>query len=653
MSYNSFNDRLLSCEDDEFVLKVDTDIRGYIENHPKNRTEETEFTWRYVNRNSVPKSTNCLGIQTSMGVENAQVADAPHSQTTVTDIELDQSVLNGNSSSDDPLNLSAKKNLSSRTRRPDRAVYVPRAKRSQTTPPASTSNQISSTKSHLTRKSDKSKSKSVDENHIENPCNSYSNCAVTCENFTSNTISNGDIINQNDFDQNIITDSEKNQKNLNNFCTMSEQATKELIIETAAEMDPGTTDKVDKDEKELIKASQEINRSNRKLIKQTFNSNVLEIEACGGEVETKTHEKAVNKDEDDWDTLFDDNGDCLDPKMLEELTTAVGKVNIEKPKSNYKIYQANVDLLSLEEFPHVLECSNFPAEFRTQDLMLLFSQYKESGFDIKWVDDTHCLVIFSSSKIAADVLTTSHSFVKLKPLNQATVESRSKAKKCAHSLQPYKQRPETCAALAKRLVSGALGVRVKATSEERENERRVLREAKDWLTVVSVFCVKLTKCFNVEVLNNLSNKMNNFGVFCLFIALPLIACGVDAKPNDKHMEMAKALLTECKATEGGSDSDLEKLISDSDPGTRSGHCMVACANEKIGLIKDGKLNKNGFLEAAKIVTSEANHVAKGAEIFSECEQTLNSITDRCDLAVAFEKCFHDGAKARNLEDFLH
>lgn len=96
---------------------------------------------------------------------------------------------------------------------------------------------------------------------------------------------------------------------------------------------------------------------------------------------------------------FDDNGDCLDPKMMEELTTAVGKVTIETPKSNYKAYQANVDLLSGEEYPHVLECSNFPAEFRTQDLMMMFSQYKESGFDIKWVDDTHCLVVFSNAKI--------------------------------------------------------------------------------------------------------------------------------------------------------------------------------------------------------------------------------------------------------------
>lgn len=71
-----------------------------------------------------------------------------------------------------------------------------------------------------------------------------------------------------------------------------------------------------------------------------------------------------------------------------------------------------------------------------------------------------------------------HPFVVLKPLAEATLESRVKAKKCAASLQPYRPRPETCAALARRLVTGALGVRLKTAAAERENEKRVLREAK-------------------------------------------------------------------------------------------------------------------------------------------------------------------------------
>lgn len=52
-----------------------------------------------------------------------------------------------------------------------------------------------------------------------------------------------------------------------------------------------------------------------------------------------------------------------------------------------------------EKYPHVLEISNFPTEFKEQDLMMVFSEYKESGFSIKWVDDTHALAIFSSAEI--------------------------------------------------------------------------------------------------------------------------------------------------------------------------------------------------------------------------------------------------------------
>lgn len=133
--------------------------------------------------------------------------------------------------------------------------------------------------------------------------------------------------------------------------------------------------------------------------------------------------------------MFDDNGECVDAKVIDEITAAVGKVSITKPKSDYKVrmfpqyeyipfsktsinskfivylscsqmYKSPPVNLDAEEFPHVLEVSNFPVEFKTQDLMMLFSQYKESGFDIKWVDDTHALAVFSSSKIGVHLSDT-------------------------------------------------------------------------------------------------------------------------------------------------------------------------------------------------------------------------------------------------------
>lgn len=92
--------------------------------------------------------------------------------------------------------------------------------------------------------------------------------------------------------------------------------------------------------------------------------------------------------------------------------------------------------------------------------------------------------------LAAEVLSVNLPFVVLKPLTEATSESRAKAKKCSSSLQPYRQRPETCAALARRLVTGALGVKLKTSPEELANERRVLREAKGLFVTPFPICHK-------------------------------------------------------------------------------------------------------------------------------------------------------------------
>lgn len=82
------------------------------------------------------------------------------------------------------------------------------------------------------------------------------------------------------------------------------------------------------------------------------------------------------------------------------------------------------------------------------------------------------------SFLAAEVLASDHPFVKTRPLSEATPLSRSKAQKSSEFLQPYRARPETCAALARRLVTKSLGVRLATARQEREQEKIVLREAK-------------------------------------------------------------------------------------------------------------------------------------------------------------------------------
>lgn len=457
-----------------------------------------------------------------------------------------------------------------RERRPDRAVYIPRARRSQTTPPATTQSQsltsmptenniasgkqqqlntvnasssvamVSPSKADESRKkSALKKTKQLNGTKIERkertkkPTPKHTTSLerqVETNVVAEELLSANKIKDRNDLDfgnncENNVNEGDIAISKVNCSITVIEPLTevegkskdfsipeKEKTIDSHADErtfdyssfhieDIISTDrkigKCDIEQQELQKASMEINRSNRRIIKQTFISDILEIPEAINNIEcvektsvlpsiirtnidtSITTDEEEGEEEDDWESMYNESGDCLDPKLLQELTASVGKVKIELPKMNYSAYLTNQSILNGEEFPHVLEVSNFPVEFKNQDLLMLFSQYKGSGFDIKWVDDTHALAIFSSSQIAAEVLTMGHPFVVLKPLAEATIESRLKAKKCSASLQPYRPRPETCAALARRLVTGALGVKLKTAAAERENEKRVLREAKE------------------------------------------------------------------------------------------------------------------------------------------------------------------------------
>ncbi|XP_076467355.1 uncharacterized protein LOC143298347 isoform X2 [Babylonia areolata] len=195
-------------------------------------------------------------------------------------------------------------------------------------------------------------------------------------------------------------------------------------------------------------------------------------EAAGGEEE---------EEEDSWDKMFDDNGDCLAAATMEELTSYVGEVEVTKiPKPiNYLDYMVKGPDLDVSAYGHVIEISDFPASFQTADLLTAFKEFMNRGFDIKWVDDTHALGVFSSAIAANDALKMIHPMMKVKPLSEASKQSRLKAKRSQEFLQPFKPRPQTSAVAARRLVAGALGLKSNVPKEKRDEERKALKEARE------------------------------------------------------------------------------------------------------------------------------------------------------------------------------
>ncbi|XP_076313667.1 coiled-coil domain-containing protein R3HCC1L-like isoform X1 [Tachypleus tridentatus] len=177
--------------------------------------------------------------------------------------------------------------------------------------------------------------------------------------------------------------------------------------------------------------------------------------------------------------FFDENGEYCKHEIAKRLGVSKENVKIQQPKHDYTVFCPQDPDITDEKFGHIIEIYGFPVELKTHDLVNAFSAYKLKDFDIKWVDDTHALGVFASPLVASDVLTIHNPLLKVRPLSEATRESKHKAYRLSEFLQPPKPRPATSAALARRLVSGALGLKVQVSREQQKLEKAKLQEAKE------------------------------------------------------------------------------------------------------------------------------------------------------------------------------
>uniref|UniRef100_A0A3B4AJ75 Uncharacterized protein n=1 Tax=Periophthalmus magnuspinnatus TaxID=409849 RepID=A0A3B4AJ75_9GOBI len=161
-----------------------------------------------------------------------------------------------------------------------------------------------------------------------------------------------------------------------------------------------------------------------------------------------------------------------------------GKVKTSIQDSRFDYYNMNRDYdddidLTEDEMSHIVEIYDFPSEFKTEDLLKLFHTNQYRGLDIKWIDETHALGLFSSPLAAREALRSKHPLMKVRPLSKSSSVTKAKARSCSDYLLPVKERPQTSAALARKLVIGALGVKSNLTKEQREAERKKLQEARE------------------------------------------------------------------------------------------------------------------------------------------------------------------------------
>jgi len=187
---------------------------------------------------------------------------------------------------------------------------------------------------------------------------------------------------------------------------------------------------------------------------------------------------SIKKSDSFKDEVKSNDRNRIDDKLSECFKKILNINDSSSRASTSKSTSPQPSNQSDDEFSNMLEIYDLSPELKSQDIRSSLYQLQSGDYEIRWVNDNCAIIIFSTRSIADEALRLPCHNLKLRKLSQGSVESKQKARQCTDTL-PFKQRPETSAILARRLVSGALGIRVSLSAEQREAERKQLKDARD------------------------------------------------------------------------------------------------------------------------------------------------------------------------------
>ncbi|XP_005991934.1 R3H and coiled-coil domain-containing protein 1 [Latimeria chalumnae] len=156
-------------------------------------------------------------------------------------------------------------------------------------------------------------------------------------------------------------------------------------------------------------------------------------------------------------------GEDGDDQLIQEIITNLTEKSIQVQKLQFDYSSLGSVQIGDLEFGHVIEIYGFPPELKTEDLVEAFSDFQDYGFKLYWVDDTHAIGVFSSQTAALDAVALKHPLLKVRPLSEGTRQSKLKASNLTELLLPTKKRPHADLTAAKRLVTRALGLQNKGS----------------------------------------------------------------------------------------------------------------------------------------------------------------------------------------------
>ncbi|XP_022914841.1 coiled-coil domain-containing protein R3HCC1L isoform X2 [Onthophagus taurus] len=251
--------------------------------------------------------------------------------------------------------------------------------------------------------------------------------------------------------------------------TNEEQSLVIMLNETSLSEDKN----VDLEKQEMERVISNINRKTRPIIKHVNvgNNDVLRID-----LQRKAEKpKVILKDQQvaNWEDLFNEDDDIVE--IAEEYEDDKHNESINKEEEEEE--EQPPPRTEFSDLEHVIELYDFPPSFKTQDLIQLYHEVNKESMYVKWCDETHALLVFSTPTQANMALNLKHDIIKSRRMGYASAIACQVASKS--DLKPALRRPQTSMQTARRMITSHLGTGLRISKEEQAREREELRKAKE------------------------------------------------------------------------------------------------------------------------------------------------------------------------------
>ncbi|XP_031634711.1 general odorant-binding protein 19d-like [Contarinia nasturtii] len=140
--------------------------------------------------------------------------------------------------------------------------------------------------------------------------------------------------------------------------------------------------------------------------------------------------------------------------------------------------------------------------------------------------------------------------------------------------------------------------------------------------------------------------MKAFFAFVVF-GVVFAVCMAAIAPEQRH-EFEQKLIDECKGPSHANEDEIKSLQNHEVPQTHNGKCLLACIQEKLGILVDGKLSVEGAKAiGAKKHEGNPKNTALFYEMVDECQTVADP--DRCEAATKFMGCMVNAAVKRGVD----